>query len=60
MMSYLKKINICIIAEGVETVEQLQFLQKTGCDMIQGYYFSPPINFESFALLLHSERKKLI
>ncbi|HSH02097.1 MAG TPA: EAL domain-containing protein [Anaerolineae bacterium] len=37
-------INLKVIAEGVETKEQLAFLQKQGCDYIQGYYFSPPIN----------------
>ena len=41
-----------MISEGVETKEQLQFLQAQECDMIQGYYFSKPVNAEEIELLL--------
>lgn len=41
-----------VIAEGVEHLEQLQFLQAVGCDMIQGYYFYKPMPEEEFAKLL--------
>jgi EAL domain-containing protein (putative c-di-GMP-specific phosphodiesterase class I) len=37
------KINAKIIAEGVETKEQYEYLLKSGCDKIQGYYFSKPV-----------------
>ena len=47
-----KRIHVTIVAEGVETKEQLAFLQKHGCDMIQGYYFSRPLNIDSFSALL--------
>ncbi|MEG1528143.1 MAG: EAL domain-containing protein [Clostridia bacterium] len=40
-----KKLNIKTVAEGVETKEQLEFLRACGCDVIQGYYFSKPLNF---------------
>ena len=36
------KINLKVIAEGVETKEQLEFLKSIDCDVIQGYYFSKP------------------
>jgi len=36
-------LNIKVVAEGVETPEQLQFLTEHDCDMVQGYYFSQPL-----------------
>ncbi len=41
-----KKLNFIIVAEGVETIEQLNELNKMGCDVYQGYYFSKPLNIE--------------
>jgi EAL domain-containing protein (putative c-di-GMP-specific phosphodiesterase class I) len=32
-----------LVAEGVETLEQLRLLEKIGCDLVQGYYFSKPL-----------------
>jgi len=45
-------IGAKVVAEGVETKEQLTFLQSVGCDMIQGYYFYKPMPEEEFARLL--------
>ena len=36
-------MGLALIAEGVEGIEQLQFLQDEGCHFIQGYYFSKPL-----------------
>lgn len=36
-------LDLLVIAEGVETGEQLALLDKLGCDLVQGYYFSKPI-----------------
>jgi diguanylate cyclase len=38
-----------VVAEGVETPEQLRFIRDLGCDEGQGYYFSPPVSAEQFA-----------
>lgn len=44
-----------IVAEGVETEEQLLYLMHRGCDIIQGYYFSPPVPGHKMTALLRSE-----
>jgi EAL domain-containing protein (putative c-di-GMP-specific phosphodiesterase class I) len=45
-----------VLAEGVETAEQLAFLQEKGCDFYQGYIKSKPIPAEEFAELLRSSK----
>jgi diguanylate cyclase (GGDEF)-like protein len=49
-----KSMNMCVIAEGVETVEQLEYLKEHDCDKIQGYLFSRPIPETDLYSLLES------
>ncbi|WP_202801430.1 putative bifunctional diguanylate cyclase/phosphodiesterase [Idiomarina xiamenensis] len=37
------KLDLKVVAEGVETIEQLDFLRQNDCDVLQGYYFSKPL-----------------
>jgi len=46
-----------VVAEGVETRAQLQFLRDERCDMIQGYLFSPPVPVEEFEDMLRAGRR---
>lgn len=41
-----KRLNMATTAEGIETIEQLNYLKKEGCDEAQGYYFSRPLPTE--------------
>jgi diguanylate cyclase (GGDEF)-like protein len=43
MVSVGRNLDISVVAEGVETTEQLSLLQQMGCDQIQGYLISPPL-----------------
>jgi EAL domain-containing protein (putative c-di-GMP-specific phosphodiesterase class I) len=47
-----KSLKILVVAEGVEALEQLQFLRSRGCDEVQGYFFSRPIPADDFTKLL--------
>jgi EAL domain-containing protein (putative c-di-GMP-specific phosphodiesterase class I) len=49
-------MNLRVIAEGVETAEQLAFLRRNQCDEMQGYLFGKPMPAEAFAQLLGSGR----
>ncbi len=50
-------MHLRTIAEGIETQEQLQFLQEAGCEEGQGYYFSRPISVDDFCLLLADDSR---
>ena len=45
-------LNVAMIAEGVETKEQMLALKELGCDIVQGYYFSRPVPADEFETFL--------
>ncbi len=55
-----KRLKMEVIAEGVETEDQLKTLTELGCDMFQGYYFSKPIPIASFEKLAKNDEYKMI
>ncbi|MBC5708222.1 EAL domain-containing protein [Hungatella sp. L12] len=48
-------MKLSVVAEGVETREQLERLQNDGCDYAQGYYFAKPMPVENFVLVLTAQ-----
>jgi diguanylate cyclase (GGDEF)-like protein/PAS domain S-box-containing protein len=55
VISMGRSLNLRVIAEGVETQEELTFLQAHHCDEAQGYYFSRPVLPQQFADLLRTQ-----
>jgi diguanylate cyclase (GGDEF)-like protein/PAS domain S-box-containing protein len=48
VMALGHSLDLAIVAEGVETLEQVEFLTAEGCDELQGYYFAKPMPFDDF------------
>lgn len=55
VMDIAEFLDVPVVAEGVEEEEQLNVLRKMGCDIVQGYYFSPPLPAERFGELIRQE-----
>ncbi len=51
-------LQIRVVAEGVESFEQLAFLQGTQCDCVQGFLFSEPVRPEKFEQFLHKRKQE--
>ena len=54
VISMARSLKLRVVAEGVETQEELAFLQAHQCDEAQGYYFSRPVPSRQFAKLLRT------
>jgi diguanylate cyclase (GGDEF)-like protein/PAS domain S-box-containing protein len=54
MIALGHRLNLSVIAEGVETEDELAFLQRQECDLMQGFWFSRPVPAEVFPGLLHA------
>lgn len=52
VVNLAKKLSMKTVAEGVETLEQMEFLEEINCDMVQGYVISKPVDVSHFEKLL--------
>ena len=50
-----RKLQISLSAEGIENMEQLNMLKKSGCTEGQGYYFSKPVPVDAFESMMSGE-----
>ena len=50
-----KNLNLEVVAEGVETEQELKFLMDHRCDLIQGFYFSPALDPRGFELFMQQK-----
>lgn len=57
IISMAHSLGLKTIAEGVETAEQLHYLQKQGCDEIQGHYYSTPLSDKEFKVFVKSKNQ---
>ncbi|MGO8973771.1 MAG: EAL domain-containing protein [Steroidobacteraceae bacterium] len=55
IVSLAHNLRLKVVAEGVESTEQLEFLKSLGCDQYQGFHFSPALPASQFAALVRSE-----
>jgi EAL domain-containing protein (putative c-di-GMP-specific phosphodiesterase class I) len=58
VISLGQKLNLRVIAEGVETAAQVDFLRENNCDEMQGYHFSKPISAHEIDQLIRAATKK--
>ncbi|MFT5521946.1 MAG: EAL domain-containing protein (putative c-di-GMP-specific phosphodiesterase class I), partial [Enterobacterales bacterium] len=52
------ELNMCIVAEGVESETTLIMLKEMGCDIAQGYFISRPLSEENFHIWLQENPSK--
>lgn len=59
LINMAKVLDVTVIAEGVETQEQLKVLVELGCDYIQGYLFSKPVKLPELIEFIHQDTQKV-
>jgi EAL domain-containing protein (putative c-di-GMP-specific phosphodiesterase class I) len=55
LIKVVRQMDFRVIIEGVENEQQVAYLRKIGCDMVQGYYFSPPLGRFDFLKKLETK-----
>lgn len=58
VVSMAEKLGLGLLAEGVETKEQVEVLRNIGCDFVQGYYYAKPMPEEVFFQMLLKDRNR--
>ncbi len=59
IIAMAKSLNLLVVAEGIETNEQLLYLKNLGCQLGQGYLFSQPLNVEKMEYLLKNTKNNI-
>ena len=57
VLDIARYLGVPVVAEGVETENQLVLLKEAGCDLVQGYYFSAPVPADKFEALIIKEKE---
>lgn len=60
VISLARDLNIDVVAEGVETADQLEYLRQISCDEVQGYLIGRPVSGEGVQALLNSKKLRAI
>ncbi|MBB4375314.1 diguanylate cyclase (GGDEF)-like protein [Bradyrhizobium sp. cir1] len=60
VISLARDLNIAVVAEGVETADQLEYLRQVSCDEVQGYLISRPVSADSVLALLNTKKYRAI
>jgi len=58
LVKMIKQLGFAIIAEGVETKEQIRMLKEAGCDQVQGFYYAKPMPMREYLEYLFRQRSK--
>jgi EAL domain-containing protein (putative c-di-GMP-specific phosphodiesterase class I) len=60
IIALAKSLRLNITAEGIETQEQLDYLQRRGCEEGQGFYFSRPVPADAIAQMLQESSQQAV
>jgi EAL domain-containing protein (putative c-di-GMP-specific phosphodiesterase class I) len=57
IISLAHSLKMSVVAEGVETYAQMEFLRQLNCDHVQGYYFARPMPWDKLVQFLRNQRQ---